>query len=407
MKILSSNKFYHIYGGSDRYFFELNELHCRAGHEVIPFAMRHPRNLPSPYDQYFVSQVDFWGKSSLREKVRAAGRVLYSVEARRRIRELIEDTKPDIAHIHLIYHQISPAILPVIRQYGIPIVQTLHDYKPICPTYSLVAQDRICERCAGAKFYNAILQRCNHGSLSASILSSLEMYLHHTLGWYDLPNVYITPSDFMRRKMTEYGVPYEKVVHLPNFVDPQKYAFSRDSDGYFVYVGRLIPIKGVKTLLRAIRRIPQTDARLLIIGDGPQRPELEAIKNQLNLTGVVFMGYQPTEKLKVLMSRAMFSVVPSEWFENCPMSLLESMAMGKPVIGAKIGGIPELINHGDDGLLFEPGDVEDLEDKISYMLTSLQRCREMGRQARQKSVSSYSPEIHYQRIMSIYESLVA
>lgn len=406
MRILSVNKFYYIYGGSDRYFFELNALHRRAGHKVVPFAMKHPENLSSPYDRHFVSQVNYWDNPNLREKIKAAGRVLYSVEARRWVRELIENAKPDIAHIHLIYHQISPAILPVIREYGIPIVQTLHDYKPICPTYSLISWGRICERCRGKRFYHAALQRCNHGSLSASMLNSVEMYLHHALGWYDLPDVYITPSDFMRRKMIEFGMPSEKFVHIPNFVDADKYGYSDTTDDYFVYIGRLVSIKGVATLLRTMARMQSQSVKLAIVGDGPQRSELESLKIQLGLENVDFLGYQSGEKLEALIASAMFSVLPSECYENCPMSVLESMAMGKPVIGARIGGIPELISHGEDGMLFESGSVDDLADKIDYMLTDPQRCQEMGMRAREKVVVHYNPKVHHRQILAVYQQLL-
>jgi len=401
MKILSVNKFYHVRGGSERYFFELGDLYKQAGHEVIPFAMKHPHNLPSPYDRYFVSYINFWDNPDWLDRIRAPGRVLYSVEAKHRISKLIADTKPDVAHIHLIYHQISPAILPVIKKYGIPIVQTLHDYKPICPTYSLVSNGNTCELCRGRRFYHAVLQRCNRGSLFASLLNSVEMYLHHALGWYDLPDVYITPSDFMRRKMIEFGMQSEKVVHIPNFVNADECAYSSVSDNYFVYVGRLIPVKGIRTLLHAMELARPGSAKLLIIGSGPQSQELESLKTRLNLENVEFLGYQSGEKLKALMANAMFSVLPSEWYENCPISVLESMAMGKPVIGARIGGIPELIDHGTDGLLFEPGNVADLATNIEFLTGNRQRCRAMGRAARDKVVRQYGHRQHYEAVLDV------
>jgi len=401
MKILSVNKFNYVRGGAERYFFELNKLHKQAGHEVVSFAMKHPQNLPSPYDQYFVSYINFWDNPDWRDRIRAPGRVLYSVEAKRRICKLIADTKPDVAHIHLIYHQISPAILPVIKEHGIPIVQTLHDYKPICPTYSLVSNGNTCERCRRWRFYHAVFQRCNRGSLFASLLNSVEMYLHYALGWYDLPDVYITPSDFMRRKMIEFGIPSDKLVHIPNFVNTDECAYSGVSDNYFVYVGRLIPVKGVRTLLQAMERVRPGSAKLLIIGSGPQRQELEALRARLNLENVEFLGYQSGEKLKTLMGNAMFSVLPSEWYENCPISVLESMAMGKPVVGARIGGIPELIDHGTDGLLFESGNAADLADNIEFLVKNRQHCRDMGRAARDKMVRQYGHRQHYRAVLDV------
>jgi len=402
MKILSVNKFYHVYGGADRHFFELNEVYEQAGHDVVPFAMDHPDNLPNPYDKYFVSYINFWQNPGWRDRMRTPGRVLYSTEARRQIRRLIEDTRPDIAHIHLIYHQISLAILPVIKEYGLPIVQTLQDYKPICATYSFVSGDSICERCMGRRFYHAVLQRCNHGSLPASLLNSLEMYLHYALGWYDLPDIYIAPSDFLRRKMIESGMSPDKLVHIPNFVNTDKYAYSDTSGDYFVYAGRLVPVKGVKTLLQAMKRVRCRNVRLIIIGDGPQRSELKALKERLNLENVRFVGYQSGDKLRAWMANAMFSVLPSEWYENCPISALESMAMGKPVIGARIGGIPELIGHGTDGLMFESGNAADLADQIEFLVADRQRCRDMGRAAREKVVGRYSHRQQYQSMSDVF-----
>jgi glycosyltransferase involved in cell wall biosynthesis len=368
--------------------------------------MNHPRNQPSSYENYFVSQVNFWGELDLLSRMRAAGRVLYSIEAKRRIRRLIEDTEPDIAHVQLIYHQISPAILPVIKDHRIPIIQTLHDYKPICPTYSLVANNRICECCKGKKFYHAAFRRCNHGSFLASLLSSFEMYLHHSLGWYDLPDLYIAPSKFLELKMIEFGMPSTKLKHIPNFIDTHHFTYSTDRQEYFTYIGRLEPVKGVETLLRAMTHLRSLTIKLLVIGEGSQRVKLEMMKRRLNLDNVEFLGYQSGNRLKGLMSNSLFSVMPSEWYENCPLSVLESMAMGVPVIGARIGGIPELINHEEDGLLFESGNSDDLANKIRILADGPVTCLKMGRTSREKMVRKYNPEIHYQLLYDVYKCLI-
>lgn len=406
MNILSINKFYYVFGGSDKYFFELNQLHEQAGHHIIPFAMQHPKNFTTPYEEYFVSEVNYWNGPSFRDKIKASGRIFYSSEANRKIRRLIEATQPDIAHIHLIYHQISPSILPVIKEYNIPIVQTLHDYKPICPTYSLVSNGKICEQCRGKKFYNATLQRCNHNSITASFLNTAEMYAHHALRWYDIPDMYITPSNFMRTKIIEFGMSADKIVHIPNFVDTSQYKYSKKMDNYFIYLGRLHQIKGVRTLLLAMEKIRKSNAKLLLIGDGPQRAELEKLAQELDLSNVEFCGYQTGEKLLTLLENTMFNVLPSEVYENCPMSVLELMAVGKPTVGARIGGIPELIEDGEDGLLFESGNVDDLAEKLNYLWENPSRCIEMGKAARKKVVKNYNPDLHYQEILQIYEQIV-
>ncbi len=405
MRILAANKYYHVRGGSDRYFFDLNELHSAAGHEVIPFAMQHPSNTPTDYSRYFLPEVTYWESPTLRQRIHSAARLLYSTEARSKIRRLIQEHRPDIAHIHLIYHQLSPAFLPILKEHLIPIVQTLHDYKPVCPTYSMVANGGICERCSGKRFFHAALVRCNRGSFAASSLNAVEMYLHHALGWYDLPDVYITPSVFMRNKLIEFGMSATKLLHIPNFVDSRRFPYSQESDRYFVYAGRLVPIKGVKTLLRAMSLNPGIDARLLIVGDGPQRVELEEDARQWGLKTVEFLGYRDRNALKDIVSRAMFTVLPSEVYENCPMAVLESMALGRPVVGARIGGIPELIVEGETGVLFESGNAEQLAEALHRMVQDRARCLAMGRAARARVERLYSPELHYERVMAAYDGV--
>jgi len=375
------------------------------GNQVIPFAMASEKNLPSEFDQFFVSEVDYWGNNNKTSKIKAASRIIYSSEARKKISLLINQTCPDLAHIHLIYHQISPSILPIIQEAGIPIIQTLHDYKPVCPTYSLVSKNQICERCKGKRFYNAILQKCNHDSLSFSAINSLEMYLHHSLGWYDIPDMFITPSAFMRNKLIEFGMPKEKLVHIPNFVDPEKFQVSYESEDYFVYIGRLVPIKGLITLLQAMKKV-NSNIRLLLLGDGPQRTELEMITEDSDLHNVEFLGQLDFQNLIRVVSCAKFYVLPSEVYENCPMAVLESMALGKPVIGSKIGGIPELIIDGEDGLLFETGNSNHLADKINWMIDNSKSCADMGINARRKIEQFYNPEIHYQAVSEQYSRIL-
>jgi glycosyltransferase involved in cell wall biosynthesis len=231
------------------------------------------------------------------------------------------------------------------------------------------------------------------------------MYLHHSLGWYDIPDIFITPSEFMRNKLMEFGMPSDKLFHVPNFVDPNKFTFSNQPEDYFVYIGRLVPIKGLVTLLQAMKGI-NGSTKLLLIGEGPQHTELEKMAQELDLRNVKFMGHLEFHELINILSRAKFSVLPSEVYENCPMAVLESMAMGKPVIGAKIGGIPELIIDGVDGFLFESGNSKDLSEKISWMINDPKRNKEMGINARTKIEQKYNPIVHYQKIMSLYTQLL-
>ncbi len=241
MKILQVNKFHFRKGGADQYYFQISELLESQGHGVLHFSMEDPRNEPSPFSRYFVTGVDLHQSASLFEKVHTAGRIVYSFEARRRLSALLSDHRPDIAHIHNIYHQLSPSILHTLRSSGIPAVMTVHDYKLICPSYLLYNPkfEEGCERCGGKRYYRALFSGCVHGSHFKSLVLTVEMYIHRLLRIYDVLHRLITPSRFMKTKLIAAGFPEGKLVHIPNYIDilPDN---SAESEGrYIAYLGRL------------------------------------------------------------------------------------------------------------------------------------------------------------------------
>ena len=368
--------------------------------------MKHKDNQKSEFDNFFISTVDYTNKISLIEKIKAVGRIFHSFEANKKLENLVAHFKPDIAHLHLVYHQLPISIVSVLKNKQIPIVHTLHDYKPVCPTYSFISKNKICEACKNKKFYFSFLNRCNNNAMVPSMINMLEMYMHHTLGYYDLVDTYITPSKFMLEKLVDFGMPRQKLVHIPNFIDSTKYPIKNKSENYILYVGRLVPVKGVYTLLYAMDKLAQFNLKVKIIGDGPDRKNLEKLKYELSLTNVEFLGYQQFNSILSYLSKCMFTVLPSEWYENCPMSVLESMVMGKPVIGSNIGGIPELINNNTDGLLFEPGNADDLADKINYLFTNHQKMKIMGHNARNKIIMEYNPDIYFQKLENVYKKYI-
>ncbi|MEZ4620953.1 MAG: glycosyltransferase [Caldilineaceae bacterium] len=370
MRILMCNSFYYLRGGAERCFFDLMALLEERGHEVIPFSMAHPNNFPSPYDEHFVSYMDFptqlAGEAGLTGKLAVAERVIFSREARAKIRRLIEATKPDIAHIHGIAHETSPSILGPIKAAGIPIVQTLHDYKLLCPNTSFVAQGQICESCKGHTYYNVVRQRCKRGSLSASLLAAVEMYVHKTFQLYERHvDTFISPSRFLQEKVAEFGI-RNPVVNIPNFLHVDTIVPDYEPEDYFVYSGRLVDVKGIWTLMRAMRTVQRS--HLYIAGHGELEAPLRAYVAEHSMQNVTFVGHLNTDALMTLVRQARFAVAPSEWYENYPMSVLEAMACGTPVIGAAMGGIPEIVRDGENGLLFAAGNVDELTAKIHYLL---------------------------------------
>lgn len=408
MKILMVNSFYYMRGGAERCFFDLSDLLRSHGHEVIPFSMEHPQNFPSDFSDNFVSYIDFpteLAKSGIAPKLRVLERIMYSREARRKVEALIEKVEPDIVHIHGFIHEMSTSILPALKAAGLPVIQTLHDYKLACPNTSFVSNGRVCEACKGGKYYNMTRYRCKRGSTSASLLATIEMYFHEAFRLYE-PNIdlFISPSQFLAGKMVEHGV-QKPITVIPNFINPDSFQPHYESDNYFVFAGRLVRMKGVVTLLQAMRRV-KTDAELVIAGAGELEQELHQFVEEHNLTNVRFAGHLNTAALANLIKRAIFNVVPSEGYENYSMTVIESLASSTPVIGSRIGGIPEQVIHGRNGLLFEPGDAVGLAEQLQRLLDNRAEALEMGRKGREQIESINNPSAHYEQTMAAYRSIL-
>lgn len=353
--LLSINNYFYRRGGAETVFFEQNALLAASGWHVVPFAMQHADNLPSDASQYFVSEIELGRQYSLQQKIRLVPKIIYSTEARRNLARLIDARRPDIAHAHNVYHHISPSIFGLLKQRGIPVVLTLHDLKIACPAYKMLTHDGVCERCKDGQLWNVVKHRCVKNSLSLSALVMAETAVQKLFGCYrDHVDRFIVPSKFYLEKFVEWGWPREKFTYLPNFVDagaePPGAAVAGEA---FLYAGRLSAEKGVATFVRAVA---QSGVRGWIVGTGPEEASLKQLASELG-ADVTFFGYRTGNELSRLLHAARAIVLPSEWYENAPLSVLEAYALQKPVIGARIGGIPELVRDGVTGTLFESGNV--------------------------------------------------
>jgi glycosyltransferase involved in cell wall biosynthesis len=349
-----------------------------------------------------VSNTDYNDGGGLKDKAKAAWNILYSFEAKKNIAFLLDRVQSEIVHLNNFAHQISPSILDVIKKRNIPVVMTMRDYKMVCPCYTLLTNGHICEKCAHGRYYHCGLNRCTKGSLSKSLINVVEMYLHHKiLHIYDKIDVYISPSLFLMNKVKEIGFKHE-VVHLPNCVDVSgfrpDYSWQNKS---IVYVGRLSHEKGIATLIDAVKLLPEV--RLKIIGDGPLKAQLEAKVETEQISNVFFLGYRTGDQFHDEIRSAMFLVIPSEWYENNPRTVIEAFALGKPVVGARIGGIPELVRDWETGLTYESGNAGDLKEKIVLLLANRQRLSEMGENARAFVERDLNAEKHYTELMNIYQ----
>jgi len=401
MKVLLINKFFFPKGGSETAFFNTARILKENGHKVIFFSMKHPHNISSPYAKYFTEYIDYTNRLSFPEKIKGAVKLIYSYEAKRKIKRIIEDESPDIVHLHNIHSQISPSILRVLKKEKIPSVMTLHDYKMVCPVYTLVLRGEICEQCADRKFHNCFFNKCTKNSYFKSLLNTFEMNIHHNvMHIYDLVDEYISPSQFLKRKLKEMGF-LRNISYLPNPVFPQEFKCSYTWDSKtFVYGGRLSHEKGLNTLLEAVKGL---DVNCQIHGEGPLENEVKRRKESENMYNVTFKGYSRKEKLMEHIKRAMFVVVPSEWYENNPYIIMEAFASGKPVIGSRIGGIPELVIENETGLTFQPGNPHELRNAILYLLNNPNKIIEMGKKARRFVEKKYNPKKYYNELINIYK----
>jgi len=401
MKILLVNKYLYPKGGDAISTLTTGRILEAHGHEAIFWGMDHPDNPPYPFADLFVSRVDYESADGLVGKAKTAMKILYSFEARRKMAALLQKAKPDLVHLNNFAHQIGPAVLDEIKKYGIPTVMTMHDYKLVCPTYSMLCNGEICERCKGGRFYHCGINRCTKGSPFKSLVNMAEMYLHHSvLHIYDKIDLYISPSRFLKSKVEEMGFKGE-VVYLPNCLNVEGF-----EPGYkwreqtIVCVGRLSHEKGVERLIDAVKVIG--DIRLKIIGDGPLKGRLEEKVKSENIGNVIFLGYRTGQDLQSEIRKSMFLVIPSEWYENNPRTVIEAFSLGKPVVGARIGGIPELVWDWETGLTYISSNIEDLRKKIRMMLDYNDKIPEMGKNARSYVERGLNSEIHYRNLMDIY-----
>ena len=409
MKILMVHKFYYIEGGAERYLFNLTELLERQGHQVIPFAMHHPKNVSTKYNQYFVDYFEpdkELATLGLLNGAKAAARVVFNKQAQKNIEQIIDDFSPDIAHVHGVYHHLSPSVLFSLKKKNIPVIFTLHEYKILCPSYLFLdGQGKVCELCEGKKFWHATAKKCFRNSLAASGLVSVESYVHRILKTYHKNvDLYLSPSKFLQGKMIQYGYPKERVEWLPYSIPIDQYEPNYEYEDYFVYVGRLSHEKGVAELVHAMKKVPHI--KLKVIGTGRLEDELKQYIQQNSLNNVELVGYKSGAELRDIVRKAMFVAVPSVVYDNSPLSIYEAFALGKPVVGATIGGIPELVDEGKDGFLFTSGDEESLVKSLNKMIECKNEFPIMGKNARKKAENLFGPKAHVERIEQIYKRFV-
>lgn len=400
MKLLFANKFFFLNGGAELVFFQERNFLLKKGHKIVDFSMVDPRNFSSPFASFFVPNVDYHHTTGFINRIKQGRAFIHSSAAVNSLERLIEQEQPQVAHLHNIYHQLTPSIIPVLKRHGVKVVMTLHDYKLICPSYLALKGQTICTACKGKYFYKPLMHHCQN-SRSQELLFSLEAFWHKWRKSYDKVDLFIAPSQFLADFVSQ-RVPSHKIKIIYNGIDTEEYTPNYTEAQYILYLGRLTYEKGIKVLLEAYSTLTLNNpVPIKVVGSGPLKKAL--IKAYPD---VEYCGYKTGRKLSELMAKAALVVVPSTSYENCSMVILEAMAMGKPVIASNLGGIPEQIDNGITGFLFNPGEVEDLAGKLSILLNDSAMRLAMGKAARKKLERKYSLQDHCQRLLLLYESIL-
>ncbi|MEY4723660.1 MAG: hypothetical protein RLZZ324_1173 [Candidatus Parcubacteria bacterium] len=399
MRIIHANKYWYPKGGADRYALDLAALQEKHGDETAPFAMADERDRKSPWARFFVSPVQTEKVRFDWSGVKTALRSVWSLEAAWKFGDLLRAFKPDVVHVHNVYRQISPSILPVAARRGVPIVMTVHDYALVAPNYSLYHDGAICEVTKPDRFWQAAEHRCVKGSGTASALVALEMSVHRALGVWDHVGKFIAPSRFVESLLTEYGIDAGRITHVPHPIDASAWEPSYEG-AYALFVGRLVEEKGVETLIRAAAAVRDVPVR--IVGTGPQEAQLKALAKKLGADNVHFMGALHGDDLRAAYAGARFVVVPSRWYEVFGLIVLEAYASGKPVVATQIGGLAELVLDGDTGRFVSAGDEDDLAAVLLELWSDPAICEAMGRAGRAWVETDFTPEGHYARIRDVY-----
>lgn len=403
MKILLVNKFHYLKGGSEKYYFELGKLLKENGHEVAYFSMKDEKNISTGDKEYFVEPIDLNNGSKLK-----ALDVIYSKQNYKKMIEAIEDFKPDIIHLNNFQRQLSASVVKAAKDKNIPIVFTAHDMQAVCPAITMLDSDyKICEDCIKGKYNCCFKKKCIKGSTLKSLLGSIEGFYYRKNKIYSKTIEHIiTPSEFYREKFINDGLEESHITAVHNFINMEDYNLNIENGNFALYSGRLSKEKGVLNLIEAFSNLinENNNYKLFIAGDGPEKEKIiEFIKDKKINDNIKLLGYISQKDLKGYTRRCTFLVVPSIWYENCPYSILETQAIGKPIIGANIGGIPELVKDGENGFIYNSCDVNELKEKMNKIFNEKELYEKFSICAKEFAKKEYDKNIYYEKIYNIYK----
>lgn len=415
LKIIIVNYRYFISGGPERYLFNIKELLEQKGHTVIPFSVKNMHNRPSEYEEYFLSpigdgnEVYFkeYKKSSLKTVVKTFSRMFYSFEAKQKLGTLIKTTKPDLIYVLQFQNKISASVFDAAKKNKIPVVHRISDFGHICANniFYLYNKGTVCEKCLHGSRLNAVKNKCVQNSYMYSLVKVASLTLQDILRIRKKVAAFIIPSKFTISKFVQFGVAPEKITHIPTFFNQTSQTNATiEYENFALYIGRVDQDKGLMTLVKAFEL---SGHKLIVIGGSSTKYDLllkAYLKDKEH--NIEFLGQLDFAQIEKYLSKCLFTVCPSEWYDNFPNTVLESFAYHKMVIASRLGSLAELITEGDNGLLFKVGDYQDLKEKVTTVFNDPEMAVRMGNNAYTKIGNEYSPETHYASLVSVFNNVL-
>lgn len=399
MRILLVNKFHYLRGGSEKYYFELAKLLKDHGHTVAFFSMKNENNIKTGDREYFVDEIDMNTGSKFE-----ALNVIYSKKNKVLMEKALEEFKPDIVHINNFQRQLSASIIDAVKEKNIPLIMTAHDLNPICPASIMLYNGEVCEDCITKGYTSCIKKKCIKNSMLKSVLGYIEKKYYDLHKMFCKVDCIISPSEFNKNQLLKGNLKCNDITVIHNFVnETEKTDYTLGNCAF--YFGRLSREKGILNLVEAINNIP--GARLIIAGDGPESKNIQAyIKEHKLENRITLLGYLNQNDIRENIRKCRFVTVPSICFENCPYSILETMEIGKPIIGSKIGGIPELVKNDVNGYTYVYDCVDDLTDKLKILFENDEKVNEFSNNSKKLYKENYSAEAYYNKLMTVYNKYI-
>ncbi len=411
MRVLIVNYRYFISGGPEKYMFNIKSVLEKNGHEVIPFSIKSNKNVKTEYEKYFVEPIGGRDvvyfdevKKTPKSILQLLSRSIYSFPVKKAIKKEIKDVKPDIIYIIHFVNKLSPSVIKGAKELGIPVVLRLSDYFLLCPRFDFLRGKKICEDCLIKGYTCCIKHKCVKNSTVASFIRVLSMKIHKLTKIYNNVDAFITPSEFLKNKLIVNGFDKNKIMHLPTFTSPSENNDNIIGD-YGLYFGRISEEKGVETVIKAYEKMP--DKKLKIMGDDntEEAQRLKKYCQENKIKNIKFLGFKSGKELDKVISHCRYVIIPSIWYDNLPNTALEAFKHSKAIIASNIGSLPELVIDNVNGLLFEPGNYEDLIVKIKK-IDNEKLLTKFGKESQKLLTQKFSEQQHYENLIEIFNKLV-